>query len=171
MLLFAHLGLTLAAGRFFAKADLAFLALGSLLPDLIDKPLGWLVYGTPSMGRIYAHTLLFLMLLMVLAVVSWDIRLASLSGGVLAHLILDSMWNSPTTLFWPLRGPFPVVAEQLNTNDYIRQLLMGLHDPWISVPELLGLAYLLYFAVQHKSRVFAGVKKLTGIEVPLGRQL
>jgi len=171
MLLFAHLGLTLAAGRFFAKADLAFLALGSLLPDLIDKPLGWLVYGTPSMGRIYAHTLLFLMLLMVLAVVSWDIRLASLSGGVLAHLILDSMWNSPTTLFWPLRGPFPVVAEQLNANDYIRQLLMGLHDPWISVPELLGLTYLLYFAFQHRSRVVAGVKKLTGLEVPFGRQL
>ncbi len=158
MLLFAHLGLTLAAARFVAAAELAFVALGSLLPDIIDKPLGWIIYGTPSMGRIYAHTLLFLLLFIALAFFFWDIRLASLSGGVLAHLVLDSMWNSPTTLFWPFRGAFLVMTE-LNTNDYIKQLLMGLHDPWILVPELLGLAYLLYFAFQYKSNLVARGKK------------
>lgn len=168
MLLFAHLGLTLAGARFVAAADLAFVALGSLLPDIIDKPLGWMIYGTPSMGRIYAHTLLFLLLLIALASFFWNIRLASLSGGVLAHLALDSMWNSPTTLFWPFRGGFPVVTE-LNTNDYIKQLLMGLHDPWILVPELLGLAYLLYFVLQRRSSLVAKGKKLIRMGEPMGR--
>ncbi len=52
MLLFAHLGLALTAGRFAASVDMTFLALGAILPDIIDKPLGDLVYGTPNMGRI-----------------------------------------------------------------------------------------------------------------------
>ncbi len=39
MLLFAHMGLALAAGRFATRVNLAFLALGAILPDIIDKPL------------------------------------------------------------------------------------------------------------------------------------
>ena len=35
--------------------DLAFLALGSMLPDIIDKPLGILVFGTAEQGRTFGH--------------------------------------------------------------------------------------------------------------------
>ena len=113
MLLFAHLGLTLAAGRLVRRAgpsfepSMAFLALGSMLPDIIDKPLGWAIYGTPGMGRIYAHTLLFLLVLISISILARSRETASLSGGVASHLILDSMWLRPATLFWPHWGAFP----------------------------------------------------------------
>jgi hypothetical protein len=51
MLLFAHVGLALAACSQFKRKSLGFVALGSMLLDLIDKPLGYLVFGSPNMGR------------------------------------------------------------------------------------------------------------------------
>jgi len=61
MLLFAHVGLALASARFFNSVSLAFLALGSMLPDIIDKPLGHIFLASSlGYGRIYSHTLLFL---------------------------------------------------------------------------------------------------------------
>ena len=147
MLLFAHLGLALLIARPFKRIDLAFLAVGSMLPDIIDKPLGFLIFGTMNHGRIFAHTLLFLLILAALAVSIRDIRLASLGAGVLIHLSLDFMWNSPVILLWPLLGPFPP-ADYTDVISYLQMLLQGLRDPSILVPECLGLAYLIYFAFE-----------------------
>jgi hypothetical protein len=63
---------------------------------------------------------------------------------VTAHLLLDFMWSSPRTFLWPLLGDFPRAVD-LSTLDYLHFLLKGLSDPNIVVPEMLGLAYLLYF--------------------------
>lgn len=152
MLLFAHIGLALAAGRMFRRASLAFLALGSILPDIIDKPLGQLVYGTPAMGRTISHTLLFLLFISALALYLRDARLASLSGGVLTHLALDFMWASPVILLWPLLGPFPQAAH-LEAWYYLEMLLASLRDPFILVPECLGLAEIIYLLLEGRSRL------------------
>jgi len=159
MLLFAHLGLTLAAGRLASRADLAYLALGSLLPDIIDKPLRLVVFGTPAMGRTVAHTFLFLLIITLLAIHFHDLRIWSISGGVLAHLVLDFMWRSPVILFWPLLGNFPLTTGT-GTFGYIQQLLFELRDPAVLVPEVLGLSYLVYFAIDHRSITFAGLGKV-----------
>jgi inner membrane protein len=152
MLLFAHMGLALAAARPFARADLLFVAIGSMLPDIIDKPVGEIVYGTPSMGRIFAHTLLFLLLLAGAALCTRDLRLASLCGGVLVHLSLDFMWNSPVILFWPMLGGFPT-APYLDTLSYLQMLLLGLGRPIVLLPELLGLAYFIFLAVEKRQHI------------------
>lgn len=162
MLLFAHLGITLALGRFIAAryalaVNLLFLGLGSMLPDIIDKPLGLLLYGTPNMGRIYCHTLLFLLIMAALTAYSRDLRLISLTGGVLVHLVLDFMWNSPVILFWPLLGPFPT-AVQLDAMSYLQRLLLGLRNPAVLVPECLGLAEVVYLALTMQPSVFARMK-------------
>jgi membrane-bound metal-dependent hydrolase YbcI (DUF457 family) len=158
MLLFAHLGLTLATARFIGKVDLVFLALGSMLPDIIDKPLGMIAFGSPSMGRTIAHTLLFLLLLAALASYTQDIRLFSLSCGVLVHFALDYMWNSPVTLLWPLLGNFPE-AIRLDTLSYLEVLFSGLRDPGILIPEVLGLAYLISLAYMRRIQISAGAKR------------
>jgi membrane-bound metal-dependent hydrolase YbcI (DUF457 family) len=150
MLLFAHVGLALAAGRMFRRANLAFLALGSMLPDIIDKPLGQLVNGTPAMGRTLSHTLLFLLLISALALYLRDARLASLSGGVLTHLVLDFMWASPVILLWPLLGPFPQAAA-MDAWSYMGMLLADLRDPFILIPECLGLAEIIYLLLEGRS--------------------
>lgn len=159
MLLFAHLGLTLAAGRIIMLADLAFLALGSILPDVIDKPLGLVVFGTPAMGRTLAHTLLFLLVLVALAVKLRDIRIASVSIGVFAHLILDFMWQSPVILIWPLFGNFPSALD-IRTLSYVQRLLYGLRNPLVGLPEVLGLSYLLFFAFRSRSALVAKCQNL-----------
>lgn len=146
MLLFAHLGLTLAASRLVRGANPHYIMLGSMLPDIIDKPLGELLFGTPAMGRTFAHTLLFLSIISSAAYYWKDPRLSSLGGGVFAHLLLDFMWNSPSTLFWPFLGPFPPVPY-LTAMNYLQQLLEGLRNPLIGLPELLGLSYLIFSAL------------------------
>lgn len=51
--------------RFSGRGIFVPCALGAVLPDLVDKPLGYLVPGTivGSGGRIYMHGLFFLLLL------------------------------------------------------------------------------------------------------------
>jgi len=169
MLLFAHLGLSLAAARPVRGAALGYVLLGSMLPDIIDKPLGELILGTPAMGRTICHTLLFLMLLSATAYYRQDLRLASLAGGVAAHLMLDFMWNSPRILLWPLLGAFPR-APDLSTLDYLQQLLRGFSDPMVALPEMLGLAYLIYFAWQQKSEISGLVLKRVRLPAAETRQ-
>jgi membrane-bound metal-dependent hydrolase YbcI (DUF457 family) len=158
MLFFAHLGMALFAANFVKRLDLAFVALGSLLPDIIDKPLGAVVFGTPAMGRTFAHTLLFLLLIATFAAYAKDIRLMSLSGGVLSHLILDSMWNSPVILLWPLLGSFPLAAH-VGMMGYFEMLIMGLRSPAVFLPECFGFAYTLYFLIQRRLTIVTRAKE------------
>ena len=113
MLLFAHLGLTLLSGRFMRWADMAFLALGSMLPDIIDKPLGLLAFGTPAAGRTICHTLLFLLVLGALAVYLKDFRVASVFAGVLAHFTWTPCGSRPSSCSghcWET-FPWPKISE------------------------------------------------------------
>jgi membrane-bound metal-dependent hydrolase YbcI (DUF457 family) len=87
------------------------IAIGAILPDLIDKPLGHLLLqNSLDYGRIYAHSLLFLGIMVMAAAVLWKTRssllLAVVAVGIGTHLILDAMWDLPISLFWPLLGPF-----------------------------------------------------------------
>lgn len=158
MLLFAHVGLALALARIAPRADLLFVAIGSMLPDIIDKPLGDVIYGNPNMGRIFAHTILFLLLLGIAALYTHDLRLASIFGGVLTHLSLDFMWNSPVILFWPLLGDFPP-APYLDTIGYIQMLFLGLRQPIVLIPEIIGLIYLIYLLIEKRKIIASWIKQ------------
>ncbi len=117
MLLFGHIGVTL--GIFFGVAffipqlrtiiNPTYLIIGALLPDLVDKPLGRVIFAsTLENGRIVGHTLLFFLVLFLIGLYFYkkrgDIRIISLSIGSFFHLIEDNMWTNPKTLFWPLLG-------------------------------------------------------------------
>lgn len=116
MLLFGHIGITL--GVFFGLTlfipqlmivDPTYLIIGAILPDLIDKTLGRVIF--PSIianGRIIAHTLLFSLTLLLTGLYLYyrtgDTSALSLALGSIFHLMEDKMWKSPRTLFWPLKG-------------------------------------------------------------------
>ena len=117
MLLFGHIGVTF--GVFFGLAffipqlrtiiDPTYLVIGSLLPDLIDKPLGLVIFpSTIANGRMIAHTLLFSFTLFLIGLYlydkSGDIKVLTLASCSIFHLMEDQMWASPRTLFWPLFG-------------------------------------------------------------------
>ena len=91
------------------RIDIRLLLVSSLLPDIIDKPIGQLwLRGTLNNGRIFCHTLLFLLIITFIGVYLYRTRhrnwLLVLSGGVFTHLIFDEMWLMPGTLLWPLYG-------------------------------------------------------------------
>ena len=175
MFLFGHTGITLGVAtllspvftpasslgrswflRLAAKLDIRVLLIGSMLPDIIDKPLG-MVFLRESLnnGRIYAHTLLFLLLISVAGFILWRrsgrIWLGTLAFGSLFHLLLDEMWLSPRIILWPLFGSFPSV-EAMDWFDVYYKMLFT--EPKVYIPEIIGLAILVWFVIsliRHRS--------------------
>jgi hypothetical protein len=79
-----------------------------------------------------------------------------LAAGILAHLILDSMWLNPHTLFWPLYGSR---FSEGNPSDWLSRwwsLLIG--DPIVLICETIGFLVIVYFVYflfkQRKLTVF-----------------
>ena len=133
------------------RIDIRSLLVGSLLPDIIDKPVGQLwLRETLNNGRIFCHTLLFLIIITLIGVYLYRTRrrnwLMVLSGGVFTHLIFDEMWLTPKTLFWPLYG---LAFERLEDLTYwlsgVWYRLMT--EPAVYIPELIGAVILVWFTV------------------------
>jgi inner membrane protein len=91
-------------------------ALGAVLPDLIDKPLGLMFF--PEIiggdGRIYGHTVLAVLVLCVLGLLVlqyWKTPvIIGIAIGVMSHQVLDSMWLEPANWLYPAYGAFPPAA-------------------------------------------------------------
>ncbi len=88
-------------------------AVGSILPDLVDKPLGHIILAnTLDYGRIYGHTLLFISVLLIagfllaLRYPRVGPLILALVAGILSHQLLDFMWVEPVNWLWPVFGPF-----------------------------------------------------------------
>jgi hypothetical protein len=132
------------------RIDIRLLLIGSLLPDIIDKPIGLLLFReTLSNGRIFCHTLLFLILITIAGLYLYRSRgrtyLLAVSFGILTHLILDQMWRVPRTLFWPVYG---LTLDRMDVSDWMANILNALlTDPATYLPELLGVVILIWFAV------------------------
>jgi inner membrane protein len=130
--------------------DYRLLLLGSLLPDIIDKPVGGFFFQDLfSNGRIFSHTLLFLIALVLASIFIYRKRgktwLVVISFGVFFHLILDSMWRQPKTLLWPLYG---FSFERINLSNWLLNRLNDLQsDPAVYISELLGALILVNFFV------------------------
>ncbi|MEE9236673.1 MAG: metal-dependent hydrolase [Thermoplasmata archaeon] len=158
-----HMGLTAALGEFLTRRrlisqqlDYRILLLGSMLPDVIDKPLGILL-GIE--GRNVAHSLLFsvsLTLFLVLPLVVQNIypsrvarRLTNplpiLTIGLWTHLLLDRIWQQPSIILWPFLG----VGFEQATFDLF-ELIAGLLDPYVLGGEVLGLGVMLLLALRYR---------------------
>ena len=149
MLIFGHLGLTIGVAWlikrvFNLKVDYKLVALGSLLPDIIDKPLGMIILPLNN-GRIIAHTILFNVILLLICL---KYNKQWLVFGSFLHLIEDEMWKDIKTLFWPLFGfKFPV-GEEISFYDYLIRLLITGYIPSLSftfLSEFFGLVILIIF--------------------------
>ncbi len=117
-------------------------AVGSILPDLIDKPLGYLVLeGSVNFGRIYFHSLVLLLAFVVAGVLVWwkyrSFIGIALALGVLSHQVLDLMWAEYWNWLWPFFGPFRGrEIENFFMDGFLRELANP--SEW-----LFGLALLL----------------------------
>lgn len=179
MFIFAHTGITLGAARLLTRLqtdktmgtwaavgappggvrgmDYRLILLGSMLPDLIDKPMGLLAPGLGlGTSRGIAHTLVFAMILFVAGLFFYGVGRRGLLYVALAsagHLVLDRIWQLPKVLFWPLYGfAFPAVGR----SGILAHLVAWCHtlwtNPWVFVPEIIGLAIILSFALRLRRR-------------------
>ena len=143
--------------------DIRLLFIGSLLPDIIDKPVGMFLFREIfSHGRLFSHTLLFLILVTLAGLYLYQRHskgwLLVLSFGTFTHLIFDQMWRIPKTLFWPLFG---FAFEKVDLINWVLNMLYALlTDPEKYVPELIGVAILLWFglALVRRRKIRAFIK-------------
>jgi hypothetical protein len=88
--------------------DYRLVALGALLPDIIDKPLAWFILGDRvEDNHLFGHTMAFGLLLGLPGLyLAWrgNPLLISLACGVIMHLFCDPVLREPRTLAWPLYG-------------------------------------------------------------------
>lgn len=152
-MLFWHIGGTIAFIRYAfrdPRMDLRLLALGAVLPDLIDTPIGLIWWDQFRNVRLYAHSLLFAVALMVGVLLATRRgrprkRWMPLAVGVLMHLVLDAMWAQPETLWWPFLGWAPTVTAFATAADYVAGVL-GDWRMWAL--ETVGLTYLIVLAAR-----------------------
>ena len=146
-----HLGGTLAIVRYVFRdpaMDLRWVLVGSVLPDLMDKPIGSVFFNDQlETHRLLGHALVF-PVLALFAVLGLTRRgtairkgLIGVVIGVFVHLILDGAWIDPEAFLWPFFGlDFPPVADS-SIGPLLSRMLS---DPLVWAGEAVGLAYLAY---------------------------
>ncbi len=130
-----------------------FLLVGALLPDIIDKPVGDIVfYNTFHNGRIFSHTLCFILFLAILGVFihrrwgkPWGFILCF---GSAIHLVLDRMWLNPHTLLWPIYGWNFAKSDSTNFFQWLPTMFHTLVTvSYASVSEIIGFGILVWFVI------------------------
>ena len=154
----AHLGIGSAITQLCpVKFPLRWVLVGTVLPDLIDKPAYFLLShyfheaGWEAGKRGFAHTLVFLALLAVISLVRKSPALWAVTAGTATHLVLDVISKSTAgsstalgslqVLLWPLAGwSFPTLSH-------------GMHGIEIWIFEAAGLGLLVrQFALRYRAR-------------------
>ena len=146
------------------KTSIPLLLVSSLLPDIIDKPLGHILL-TESLGngRIFCHTLLFLFAVSLTGTLvhlffkrTW---LLTVSFGVFVHLLLDRMWLDTQTLLWPFYQ-FPVYNQGITS--WTHEMAANLFtSPYIVTTEIIGgfiLALFTYAVIKHRTLITAFIR-------------
>lgn len=134
-----------------ALIDYRLVLLGSMLPDIIDKPVGiYLLGDTFSNGRIFGHSLLFFLIIFLAGLYRYlrsgrsGILVLSLCSGF--HLILDQMWLQPRTLLWPLHGLTFPRYEMAGWLTNLIEILKS--EPTVYWPEIVGILILMLFMLK-----------------------
>jgi len=159
MFVFGHLGIGLKLASPWRKGlSRRLILLGTILPDLIDKPLyyglSWMTgksgadLGMIAGTRSFGHTAVAL-LLMTLTAFIFRIRwLAAISIGVATHLLLDNLGDrlllgrdaTIRALAWPFMGwqfpPYPF-------HD-MHQHLGQITEPYFLITEIAGFLFLCW---------------------------
>ncbi len=167
MFLFGHLGITLGIAVLLFRVlkiepnrELyGAVLVGAILPDLIDKPIGEILLADSlSNGRIFAHTLLFALILLLIGLYVYkrhgELWGLLLGGAALLHLCEDQMWLIPETLLYPLFGlAFPQGVVEPHWWEYFidaffRTYSLAPDAAFALFSEVLGMTVLVLFAGQ-----------------------
>jgi len=160
MLIFCHLCIGAILGLHLSRATgdsrmMTLATLGSILPDLVDKPMGYLVYGDIlGHGRFYLHTLLVLLLLAFLGALMVHLNRSNLVAVVAGlfglHQVMDLMWLTPITWFYPFLGALTTEVP-VDLGGWLFALEVGSISEWV----FLGVLALVILSIRRGTRVLA----------------
>jgi hypothetical protein len=150
--IFWHAGLTMLIVWFVMRGnprvDYRIVAAASLLPDIVDKPIGRIIFKSRfESGRIFAHTLLvnvafFSILFFMRGRAKRRFVLVPISS--LLHLAEDGMWSTPRIFWWPFFGTeFP--KEPVGGGP----LAFLVPNAGVMVQEAIGLAAIAWLLASH----------------------
>ena len=151
MLLLGHVGLTIGLARALSReVDVRWVAVASMLPDIIDKPLRYCITLAFTQGstRTVGHSLTVMCVSMLVVLL---LRRTIRGAGVVAlmlpmHLFLDRMWlpDERASFLWPWTGSaFPPVYEE-GLPGFWDHLMGNLRSPVNLGGELGGILVLGY---------------------------
>ena len=151
MLLLGHVGLTIGLARALSReVDVRWVAVASMLPDIIDKPLRYCIALAFTQGstRTVGHSLTVIGVSMLVVLL---FRRTIRGAGVVAlmlpmHLFLDRMWlpDERVSFLWPWAGhAFPPVYEE-GLSGFWDHLMGNLCSPVNLSGELGGMLVLGY---------------------------
>ena len=153
MLFMGHLVIGLIIGfilyEFFHDRTISvFVAIGSVLPVIIDKPLGHIIFGsTLDNGKIFFHSLIIVLLFFITGLIVWRLYKSHsfifVAVGVFLHQIVDMMWTQPVNWYYPFFGQYQAEAH---ADYFLNAIIAELTSvtEWIFFVALLAIAFLLY---------------------------
>lgn len=152
MLVFGHVATATALCHGLdRKADLRWVVFFTLVADIVDKPLGLIVFReTINNGRVWFHSLAVNLLVSLLLVL-----LRKPGVYVLAlwlHQFCDLMWTRPWVALWPLTGAF--AYRDLDLDDWVYNLF----GPYNVTSDVIGLIVLAVFARHYRLFEWANLR-------------
>ena len=149
MLWFGHIGLTVGLARALSReVDTRWVAVAAVLPDVIDKPLRYVIAPAFTQGntRTVGHSLTVILVCMAVVLL---LRRSIRGAGVIAlvlplHLLLDGMWmpDLRLSLLWPWAGHGFAPVDETGLEGVWKHLLGDLCDPVNLAGELGGVLVL-----------------------------
>jgi hypothetical protein len=144
MLVFGHATTAaLAAGWASQKVDLRWVIFFGLLADVVDKPIGLVIFReTLNNGRVYFHSLLINLVLTAVLLMLRQPLVYPLALWI--HQFCDLMWTRPWVALWPLSGAFGY--RELPLEQWVYSAL----SPYNVTTEVAGVAVLAWTVVRYR---------------------
>lgn len=155
MLVLGHTAAATLTTRWVDRTvDLRWVIFLTLLADLIDKPVGLVIFrDSINNGRIYFHSLLVNLLLTVALLAFRKPFVYPLALWM--HQLCDRMWMRPWVALWPFTGAFSYRDLPLDAWVY------SVVNPYNVVTEVIGLAVMtalvLHYRLHDRRRLRAWV--------------
>lgn len=147
MFIFGHIGLTIGLillglmvfkrTDLLNKLDFRVIAIFAVLPDIIDKIIGHVVFhGALNNGRLFSHTLLFLGIFIIVFYIIVRSNWWVFALPIATHQMFDLTWEVPKTLAWPSYG-WSFDKYEGNVLEAWYHALFN--NPYIIISECLGI--------------------------------
>lgn len=138
------------------RTIIVFVAIGSILPDIIDKPLGHIIFGsTLDNGKIFFHSFVIVLLFLITGLLVWKFYKSHsflfISIGVFLHQLVDMMWKHPVNWYYPFFGPYQTQKHtDYFQNAIVAELTSG--TEWIFFIAILVVTSLIYLNTKQQKQ-------------------